>query len=774
MVAADTSGTDQGQWRELHPNHHMDLQRSRAASYHDRELDGSQFDFARDKLCLQLLRLVGYGNRPSWRGHKADLSVLRRCQHDHASLWHLIGAHYHIWTYGEDANGNQVTVSDPRGVVATATYDDLNRPTGVAWDSSGVSGSAVGFVPGARSVSYAWDNCTNGVGKLCSRTDHSGTAAYSYDAWGRLTGQSFVPTGQTAAITTGYGYDAYGRRQSVVYPSGKALTYSYGTNGRISGMSWAGASVIDGMTAQPMGGPVTGWNWSAVGIPSAKAHVGLNYDLDGRLSHVSDVDDIDLIHDLDDKLTGTSYLTQTDKNQVYGYDARHELTSADNALWGGAVTYAYDAAGNRTNKTWNTDQVQQGYDSTNNRLVSVTPVANGVPGTVQTRVFDAMGNTVNDGIGRTYGFDALGRMVSAASSGSSTVFTVGTDGLRKRKVTTGLDATDKIYAYDDQRRLIGVYVPDGLGGFTVSEELVYLGDEWKIAGDVRGQVAGGSDGVFYPVLTDQIGSPRVVLDPSSGASRWEWEAKEAFGYQAPNENPGSVGVFKFDARFPGQWFDTETGLFQNGYRDYDPRTGRYVQSDPIGLGGGWNTYAYVGGQVTGAMDVNGLSITAAPGTDPFGELDMALSYLLLFTPSEAPMIREMINSKYVYSVNMNWSGTGDGGQMNFYDSETRQTTWAPTYGLKYVDGCHVYYRPAALSLLHELKHAYDYYKSARGYTDRQNTPNKIFDDNEEMAATLVENNAARDIGAFQRYSHTIGNGMSRVRMINSYTTDLAK
>jgi RHS repeat-associated protein len=237
----------------------------------------------------------------------------------------------------------------------------------------------------------------------------------------------------------------------------------------------------------------------------------------------------------------------------------------------------------------------------------VTPVANGVPGAVQTRVFDAMGNTVDDGIGRTYGFDALGRMNTAASSGSSTVFTVGTDGLRKRKVTTGLDATDKLYAYDDQRRLIGVYVPDGLGGFTVSEELVYLGSEWKIAGDVRGQVAGGSDGVFYPVLTDQIGSPKVVLDPTDGSSRWEWEAKEAFGYQAPNENPGSVGVFKFDARFPGQWFDTETGLFQNGYRDYDPRTGRYVQSDPIGLGGGWNTYAYVGGQVTGAVDTAGLS-----------------------------------------------------------------------------------------------------------------------------------------------------------------------
>jgi RHS repeat-associated protein len=140
----------------------------------------------------------------------------------------------------------------------------------------------------------------------------------------------------------------------------------------------------------------------------------------------------------------------------------------------------------------------------------------------------------------------------------------------------------------------------------VSEELVYLASEWKIVGTVRSQAVGGSDGVFYPVLTDQIGSPRVVLDPTDGSSRWEWEAKEAFGYQTPNATPGTGAAFNFDARFPGQWFDPETGLYQNGYRDYDPRTGRYVQSDPIGLGGGWNTYAYVGGQVTGSVDVMGL------------------------------------------------------------------------------------------------------------------------------------------------------------------------
>ena len=99
--------------------------------------------------------------------------------------------------------------------------------------------------------------------------------------------------------------------------------------------------------------------------------------------------------------------------------------------------------------------------------------------------------------------------------------------------------------------------------------------------------------IVYPVLTDHLGSPRKVLDPVSGYTRWDWDAKEPFGMQAPNENPSSVGLFIFNARFPGQWFDKETGFYHNGFRYYDPSLGRYTQSDPLGLETGWNTYAYV-------------------------------------------------------------------------------------------------------------------------------------------------------------------------------------
>jgi RHS repeat-associated protein len=74
----------------------------------------------------------------------------------------------------------------------------------------------------------------------------------------------------------------------------------------------------------------------------------------------------------------------------------------------------------------------------------------------------------------------------------------------------------------------------------------------------------------------------------------------------PDENPSSLGIFEFPLRFPGQYFDKETNLYYNYFRSYDASIGRYVESDPIGLEGGLNTYAYVEGQPLADTDELGL------------------------------------------------------------------------------------------------------------------------------------------------------------------------
>ena len=102
-----------------------------------------------------------------------------------------------------------------------------------------------------------------------------------------------------------------------------------------------------------------------------------------------------------------------------------------------------------------------------------------------------------------------------------------------------------------------------------------------------------------------MNTPRVVTN-SAGATVWQWDG-EAFGNTPPNANPSGQGNLTFNLRFPGQYYDAETNLNYNGHRDYDPSTGRYIQSDPIGLDAGQlSTYAYVGGNPISHTDPSGL------------------------------------------------------------------------------------------------------------------------------------------------------------------------
>ncbi len=110
---------------------------------------------------------------------------------------------------------------------------------------------------------------------------------------------------------------------------------------------------------------------------------------------------------------------------------------------------------------------------------------------------------------------------------------------------------------------------------------------------------------MYFVHTDHLNTPRLIAS-DTGQAVWQWNNDDPYGNNAPNENPAGAGQFTCNLRLPGQYFDSETNTHYNYFRDYDPLTGRYIQSDLIGLFGGINTYAYANNNSLSITDESGL------------------------------------------------------------------------------------------------------------------------------------------------------------------------
>jgi RHS repeat-associated protein len=123
---------------------------------------------------------------------------------------------------------------------------------------------------------------------------------------------------------------------------------------------------------------------------------------------------------------------------------------------------------------------------------------------------------------------------------------------------------------------------------------------------------------------DHLNTPRLVAD-ATGTTVWRWDQTEPFGNSPADENPSSLGTFDLPLRFPGQRYDAETALHYNYFRDYDPGLGIYKQSDPIGLRGGLNTYAYAAGNPISRLDPTGLDVTVAYYPGGVGHLGIAIN-----------------------------------------------------------------------------------------------------------------------------------------------------
>jgi RHS repeat-associated protein len=187
----------------------------------------------------------------------------------------------------------------------------------------------------------------------------------------------------------------------------------------------------------------------------------------------------------------------------------------------------------------------------------------------------------------------------------ATCYQYGINGLGQRvsKTSPALSTGGRGYVYDEAGHLLGEYDRTGARLW----EHVYLGDT-PVA------VIGAAGYVFY-VLSDPLNTPRQIVNAANQLC-WRWDPADPFGGHAADPNPQGLGGFGYNLRFPGQYFDGESGLHYNYYRDYDPGIGRYVESDPIGLAGGMNTYAYVGSNPLSFIDPRGLD---NGGTGPWTE-----------------------------------------------------------------------------------------------------------------------------------------------------------
>jgi RHS repeat-associated protein len=392
-------------------------------------------------------------------------------------------------------------------------------------------------------------------------TDQSGTMNFGYDARGRLTDKISAISGHTYPVSRAY--TPGGRVSVIAYPTGRTIDYQRGgcaCNVSSITTSFNGnvITLMNNLIYRPFGG-VSGMDNGAGGI------IGSASDLSGRVtvSNPGAVHEKTYGYDNNDNLTSISAPSTPWQSRTYGYDAINRLTHAEGPY--GTIDYTYDAVGNRLTKTESSSATAYTYYPLTNRLHEAVTGAETIA-----HIFDPNGNIT--GLGNktlTYNHDnRLIRVEENAVTLGEYIY----NGLGQRVIKTA-GATTTIFLYDFDGNIIGESDSNG----TISREYLYKGSSRLAMVDVPA-------GKMYYYGNDQLGTPQIMTDATNTVV-WEADYKP-FGEAEVNPNSSVVNNF----RFPGQYFDAETGLHYNYHRYYDPKTGRYLTPDPIGLEGGINLY----------------------------------------------------------------------------------------------------------------------------------------------------------------------------------------
>jgi len=540
-----------------------------------------------------------------------------------------------VTSFTYDANGNLTRVVDPRLKATTYAYDGFGQlwaktspdtgTTTFEYNAAGLRtkmtrangavtsysydglGRLINSTAGAESYSYVYDTCVNGKMLVCEANSAKVSARYEYEPSGMLRNRRDITlaNGVQTDFWTRFYYDNIGRINAITYPSGVAVGYGY-TKGELKTMTvnigGVVSNVITGTSYRSMG-PV-----EAMGTGNTLSR-NYTYDSDGRLTGINTKNGAAFVQNLSyaynniDLITGITNGVDATLSQNYAYDKESRLTNNS------GQTVAYDENGNRSSYTIPTSGDVAGWtdgysiDANSNRLAGIT----GFQAT--TFYHDALGNMTGSNRGVTYTYDTFNRMASSTRDGVTANYLY--NSLNERVWKASAAYGGHRYVYGPGSRLLAER-RESDGAWTQ-----YLWFGGIVVGLVRSNQ-------LYHVNSDHLGRPESV---TNSAKAVVWRARNTAFHRLTQTD--SIGGFNLG--FPGQYWDQESSLWYNINRYYDPRLGRYTQSDPVGLAGGLNSYAYVGGNPVSRTDPTGF-VTVSVMYRGGGMQDYHWSFVFEFNP----------------------------------------------------------------------------------------------------------------------------------------------
>lgn len=532
-----------------------------------------------------------------------------------------------------DAAGNLIHSTDARGITRSYTYDALNRVTSLATGKN------------SEAVRYAYDDsntvtgCASSypLGHLTRVREATVTTTYCYDAQGRVTEKRQTQSRQSDI--TRYSYTPAGRLSGIVQPSGVRVTYTRNRNGQVSAITvtplrGAATTVASAITYLPFG-PIAGYTLGN-GETVARA-----YDANYRLTDLASAAlSLHYSRDANGNVIG---LTDGSTGNTFSYDALGRLTGVKDATGKLLESYTYSKAGDRLSKTGSGQDIgTYSYQSGTHWLTHIGNSA---------RSYDKDGNTTGASVaGETwgYGYNGRGRMTLVQRNRFPVAaYTYNVFGERVAKMTTFPQWEDKRFVYNEQSQLIA---ERDTFGRAAPRDYIWLDDLPVAVVDSQRT----RSRVDY-VLADGLDTPRVIQN-AKGTTIWRWSsADNPFGERQARDRG-----YTYNLRFPGQYYDDETGLHQNVNRDYDPATGRYRRVDPMGYKAAqWSLYAYAANNPQISVDPLGLEdLILEPMNDPAYRWDSRYNRKSYYTVGTHG---DPADSNSVLGVDGQWIGVPDVG-----------------------------------------------------------------------------------------------------------------